>query len=179
LTGRFKGIIVCDGWKPYVKFSKQLQRCWAHLLRESKDLSEKFEEAIPLHKALKELFESLTKALENDPPPEVRINLWHSAREALQHWTLKEYFSVKVQKFIGKIENGFDYWFTFIIYPGMEPTNNRAERALRPHVVLRKILGTLRNDKGTSIHERIMTALATWGLRGLDCLQMLLVRLAS
>ena len=179
LTGRFKGIIICDGWKSYAKFTKQLQRCWAHLLRESKDLSEKFEEAIPLHKALKELFESLTKALENDPPPEVRINLWHSAREALQHWTLKEYFSVKVQKFIGKIENGFDYWFTFIIYPDVEPTNNRAERALRPHVVLRKILGTLRNDKGTSIHERIMTALATWGLRGLDCLQMLSVRLAS
>jgi transposase len=29
----------------------------------------------------------------------------------------------------------------------VEPTNNRAERALRPQVVLRKILGTLRNDK--------------------------------
>lgn len=48
----------------------------------------------------------------------------------------------------------------FIINPGVEPTNNRAERALRPHVVLRKILGTFRNDKGTSI-ERIMTTLTT------------------
>jgi hypothetical protein len=28
--------------------------------------------------------------------------------------------------------------------------------------VLRKIFGTLRNDKGTAIHELIMTALATW-----------------
>ncbi len=64
LTRRFKGIIVCDGWKPYLRFTKQLQRCWAHLLRESKDLSEKFEDAIPLHKALKELYDSLTKALE-------------------------------------------------------------------------------------------------------------------
>ena len=43
LTRRFKGIIVCDGWKPYARFTKNLQRCWAHLLRESKDLSEKFE----------------------------------------------------------------------------------------------------------------------------------------
>ena len=179
LTRRFKGIIVCDGWKPYARFTKRLQRCWAHLLRESKDLAEKFEEAIPLHKALKELYESLTKALENDPPPEVRMNLWHSAREALRHWIEKEYFGEKVQKFIGKISNGFEYWFTFIINPGVEPTNNRAERALRPHVVLRKILGTLRNDKGTSIHERIMTTLATWGQRGLDSLQMLTARLAS
>ena len=179
LTRRFKGIIVCDGWKPYVRFTKRLQRCWAHLLRESKDLSEDFLEAIPLHNALKELYGSLTNALENDPPPEVRINLWHSAREALLYWIEQEYFEVKVKKFIGKISNGFDYWFTFIINPGVEPTNNRAERALRPHVVLRKILGTLRNEKGTSIHERIMTTLATWGQRGLDSLQMLTARLDS
>jgi transposase len=179
LTRRFKGIIVCDGWKPYVRFTKRLQRCWAHLLRESKELSEDFVEAIPLHNALKELYESLTNALQNDPPPEVRINLWHSARETLRYWIEKEYFEVKVKKFVRKIRNGFDYWFTFIINPGVEPTNNRAERALRPHVVLRKILGTLRNNKGTSIHERIMTTLATWGQRGLDSLQMLTARLAS
>ena len=179
LTRRFKGIIVCDGWKSYASFTKRLQRCWAHLLRESKDLAEKFEEAITLHKALKELYESLTKALENDPLPEVRINLWQLAREKLRHWIGKEYFEVKVQKFIGKISNGFEYWFTFIINPGVEPTNNRAERALRPQVVLRKILGTLRNDKGTSIHERIMTTLATWGQRGLDSIQMLTAKLAS
>ncbi len=178
LTRRFKGIIVCDGWKPYARFTKNLQRCWAHLLRESKDIAEKFEEAIPLHNALKELYDLLTKALENDPPPEVRMTLWELAREALRHWISKEYSIEKVRKFIGKINNGFEYWFTFIINPGVEPTNNRAERALRPHVVLRKILGTLRNDKGTSIHERIMTTLATWGQKGLNSLQMLTAKLA-
>jgi len=92
---------------------------------------------------------------------------------------LKEYTLEKIQKFISKISNRFNYLFTFIINPGVEPTNNRAERALRPHVVLRKILGTLRNEKGTMIHERIMTMLATWGQRGLDCLQMLTAKLTS
>jgi len=179
LTRRFKGIIVCDGWIPYARFTKHLQRCWAHLLRESKDIAEKFEEAIPLHNALKELYEILTTALENDPPPKVRKTLWKLAREALRHWIKKEYSIEKVQKFIGKINNGFNYWFTFVINPGVEPTNNRAERALRPNVVLRKILGTLRNYKGTSIHECIMTTLATWGLKGLNSLQMLTAKLAS
>ena len=47
LTRRFKGIIVCDGWKPYAKFTKRLQRCWAHLLRESRDLADKIGEAVP------------------------------------------------------------------------------------------------------------------------------------
>jgi transposase len=179
LTRRFKGIIVCDGWKPYARFTNRIQRCWAHLLRESKEIAKKFEEAIPLHNMLKELYEILTEALENDPPPEVRRYLCHLARKVLRKWIMKEYSIEKVRKFIGKINNGFDYWFTFIINPGVEPTNNRAERALRPHVVLRKILGTLRNDKGTSIHERIMTTLATWGQRGLNCLQMLTEKLAS
>ena len=177
LTRRFKGIIVCDGWKPYARFTNRIQRCWAHLLRESKDIAETFEEAIPLHNALKELYELLTKALETDPPPEVRESLWKLAREALRNLISKEYSVEKVRKFVGKINNGFDYWFTFVINPGVEPTNNRAERALRPHVVLRKILGALRNDKGTSIHERIMTTLATWGQNGLNSLQMLTTKL--
>jgi len=179
LTRRFTGVIVCDGWKPYAKFTKRLQRCWAHLLRESKDLAEKIEEAVPLHQALKKLYEELTGALENDPPPEVRRGLWQMAREALKQWIMKEYASEKVRKLISKISNGFEYWFTFVIYPGVEPTNNRAERALREHVVLRKIMGTLRNSKGTSIHERIMTVLATWGQHGLNSLQMLRSSLSS
>lgn len=86
---------------------------------------------------------------------------------------------LNVQKFIGKISTGLGCWFTFILNQGVEPANNRAERALRSHVVLRKILGKLRNEKGTSIHERIMTALATWGQREMDRLQMLTKRLAS
>lgn len=179
LTRRFKGIIVCDGWKPYAKFTKRLQRCWAHLLRESKDLAEKIEEAVPLHEALKDLYKELNDVLESDPPPEARRDLWHMARATFQHWIRKEYISEKVRKLVGKISNGFEYWFTFVIHPGVEPTNNRAERALREQVVLRKILGTLRNSKGTSIHERIMTMLATWGLQGLDSLQMLRACLRS
>jgi len=173
LTRRFKGTIVCDGWRPYAKFSKKLQRCWAHLLRESKDLAEKIEEAVPLHDAIKKIYTELNEARDKDPTPEVRRKLWNNARETLRRWIMKEYDSEKVRKLVGKIKNGFEYWFTFIVQSGVEPTNNRAERALREHVVLRKIIGTLRNRKGTSIHERIMTVLATWGQRGLNSLKML------
>jgi len=44
---------------------------------------------------------------------------------------------------------------------------------------LRKILGTLRNEKGTSIHETIMTVLATWEQDGINKLQMLRSCLSS
>ena len=132
-----------------------------------------------MYNALKELFGELNSKLESDPPPEVRWDLWNTAQTTLQHWVQKEYTSEKVRKLIGKIRNGFEYWFTFIVNPGVEPTNNRAERALREHVVLRKIVGTLRNGKGTLIHERIMTVLATWGQEGLNKLQMLRACLSS
>lgn len=33
LTRRFKGTIVCDGWRSYPGFTDRIQRCWAHMLR--------------------------------------------------------------------------------------------------------------------------------------------------
>ena len=179
LTRKFKGTIVCDGWKPYVRFSKHLQRCWAHLLRESKELAENIPEAVPLHGALRKIYDQLIDALKNDPPPEVRRVLWYLARAMLNQMIKGVYANEKVRKLIGKINNGFEYWFTFVIQPGVEPTNNRAERAIREHVVQRKIIGTLRNCKGTAIHERLMTVLATWSLQGLDSLEMLRLKLSS
>mgnify|MGYP002763659350 FL=1 len=52
--------------------------------------------------------------------------------------------------------------------PGVDSTNNRAERALREQVVLRKMFRTLRSAEGVQIHETITTMLATWKRRGLD-----------
>jgi hypothetical protein len=82
---------------------------------------------------------------------------------------LKKRYKIKeVRKFVEKARNGFDHWFTFVITPEVEPTNNRAERALRELVVQRKIIGTLRNEKGIRIYETLPTLLATWKQMGLD-----------
>ena len=52
--------------------------------------------------------------------------------------------------------------------PGIDSTNNRAERDLREQVVLQKMFRTLRSAEGVRIHETITTMLATWKRRGLD-----------
>ena len=85
----------------------------------------------------------------------------------------KRWESDKARKFVKKIRNGARYWFTFVTTPGVEPTNNRAERALREHVVKRKIIGTFRNQNGTSIYETTTTMLATWKQRELNPSEML------
>jgi len=62
-----------------------------------------------------------------------------------------------VATLLGKIEGGLDHWLTFVGEPAVSPTNNAAENALREPVVLRKIIGTLRNDRGMFVHETILS----------------------
>lgn len=44
--------------------------------------------------------------------------------------------------------------------------SNGVETALREPVVLRKIIGTLRNDRGMFVHETVLSLLATWRQQG-------------
>jgi transposase len=164
----FDGVIVCDGWRSYPSFTDRIQRDWAHLLREAKYLAEEVDEAKPLRRALYRLYRDLNTALLEDPPPEERARIAGRAKRRLRRWLGKEYRGVEVVRFVGKVRSGFDHWFTFVTVPGVEPTNNRAERALKEHVVQRKIIGTFRNGKGTRIYETVMTLLATWKQRGLN-----------
>lgn len=106
-------------------------------------------------------------------PLREKMGLARNAKRKLGYWTKKTYRNGEVKKFMRKIRNGINYWFTFVIHPEVEPTNNRAERTLREHIVQRKIIGTFGNEKGTSIYETIMTMLATRKQRGLDPSEML------
>ena len=78
-----------------------------------------------------------------------------------------------MRRFAAKMLNGMVHWFTFLTVPGVEPTNNRAERALRGHVVQRRMMGCFRNVKGTGIYETVMTVLSTWKQQGLSLPQTL------
>jgi len=82
------------------------------------------------------------------------VRIKANAEEAwalMEAWAGRPYESGEVRRFAAKVLNGVDHWFTFLTVPGVEPTNNRAERALREHVVQRKIMGCFRNGKGTMI----------------------------
>jgi transposase len=51
--------------------------------------------------------------------------------------------------------------FTFAVVPGVEPTNNHAERELRDFVLWRKTSLGSQSDRGDRFAERAMTVLAT------------------
>jgi transposase len=168
LGKNFEGYLGCDGWKSYSNFTGRLQRCWAHLLREADWLAEHCQEAKSLCLALKRLYADLVASLVGDPPFEKRKKLQAAAKRRLQYWLEKDYQSKEAKRFIEKVRNGSDHWFTFVVVGGLEPTNNRAERALKEPVVQRKIIGTFRNGKGIRIYETMMTLIATWKLQGLN-----------
>ncbi len=167
LGKNYDGVIVGDGIETYRQYTDKIQRCWAHLLRESADLAEKYESAKGLHEGLKKLFEKV-KSVNGKDPPKKRKKLYDDCVVEMQQWIDLANSYTELKKFGEKLSNGLKHWFTRILYPFVEATNNIAERALRELVVIRKISGALRNKKGAKIVETIMTMITTWRQRGLD-----------
>ena len=99
--------------------------------------------------------------------------LMGEAKASMERLAGRSYESEEVRRFVAKIRNRMDHWFTFLMVLGVEPTNNRVERALRGHVVQRRILGCFRNGKGTGIYETVMSVLASWKQQGRDLSQTL------
>jgi transposase len=167
LGKNYEGVIIGDGIETYRQYTDKIQRCWAHLLRESADLAEKYESAKGLHEGLKKLFEKVKSVGVKDPPKK-RQKLYDKCIVEMQQWIDLANSYTELKKFGEKLSNGLKHWFTRILYPFVEATNNIAERALRELVVIRKIIGSLRNNKGAKIIETIMTMITTWRQRGLD-----------
>jgi len=64
------------------------------------------------------------------------------------------------------LKNGLGSWHTCLLHPGMQPTNNLAEQAIREHVIQRKIIGCFRSKRGADNYAYIASVLATWRLQG-------------
>jgi transposase len=79
-----------------------------------------------------------------------------------------EYGDADVVRFVSKLKAASRDLFTFTLYRGVEPTNNHAERELREPIVHRKIRGQLKSETGMTVFSRLMTAVSTWKLQGLN-----------
>ena len=158
----------CDGWTAYPSYHGKLQRCWAHLLREAKYVAERHEEAESVSEVLHDLHDDLTTFDEEDPPASARERRRAQASLCLEELIRADYEAEEVTQLAKKIRNGLGSWLTFVTEPDVDSTNNRAERALREQVVMRKIFGGLRSDTGVRIHETLSTMVATWERQGLD-----------
>jgi len=152
-------IIIDDRLSAYNELAKvsgcEQQLCWAHLLRNSKDLSEHYREAKYIHKRMKYIYE---KAKEGEK------------KEKLLHWidliAERRYHGTEVPKFVKSVcRNHRENLFRFVDNPEIDSTNNRAERGLRHAVVIRKISNGSRSEDGAEITSRLLSVLQTMKLQ--------------
>jgi transposase len=168
LVGDYSGIILnCDRAKMYLD-GKVLQWCWAHLKRDIQKLIDY------QNNQVKRLGHDLMRQ-------EKRLfHLWWRYKSGELTWRSfrshvlpikKEFNSLLVRgkfsgnrKIVGFCEELLlhrDWLWTFTTTKGIEPTNNEAERSLRPAVIHRKLTFGTQSDAGSRFLERIMTATET------------------
>lgn len=174
LGKKFEGVLGSDGWSTYKVFCEEfgilLQRCWAHAIREVKEVClNRKRRNKSLEKAYEwfcDIFEQVKEAREVKSQ-EIRERLYIELIDELDRWT-QVYSSYKtLRKVANTIKNGKEYWFTCVLHPEIEPTNNLAERMLRAWVVFRKIIGCLRSERGEQTTETMLSLFSTWKLRNL------------
>ena len=130
------------------------QVCWAHLLRNTKDLVKYYPEAKYVHKRFKYIY---AKAKEGK-----------TSVEKLLHWIdlIRErgrsFKSMNTKKFLRSVcINHRDDLFRFVDNPEIDSTNNRAERGLRHAVVIRKISNGSRSKEGAEVTANLLSVLQT------------------
>jgi transposase len=166
----FKGIVGCDRWRPYeTLYGDNRQICWAHLGREgqsaldraevmlkSKDeaVRAKGEVLLAWGKAFMGLYKAIFKSWGRFKDGEYsRAGLRGAMTTHKLDFAglLRQGALLGDKKVAGTSRDLLRQWpvlWTFVTVPGVEPTNNEAERALRQPVLLRKKSQGTRSDKG-------------------------------
>lgn len=99
------------------------------------------------------------------PPTAAEVQTWYARMVHL----LNQYRERQDEagKLARTLEREMGALWTFAIEKGVEPTNNRAERALRYAVLWRKMMQGTYNAKGDRWVERILSLRETCRLRGI------------
>lgn len=175
----YAGGLEHDGWSVYYQFAKALhQSCVSHIVRRCRDLVEIVSAtaaAFPL--AVLSLLEKALALRDRYQAGEISLHgQWTAAGriEAQMDRLLDKHYQTQANRRLAKhLDHEFPYLFTFLHCPGMEATNNRAERAIRPAVMTRHLCGGSRTWNGARIQQNLTSVLQTCRQQGKDSFVML------
>jgi transposase len=171
LVERWAGILVSDGYGVYQQWVHGRQTCLAHLIRRARGLSERQDPELARFgcKVMAELQRLVHWA--TAPPTSGEVQAWYARMvHLLDQYRLRR---DKAGTFARTLEHEMAALWTFVVEEGVEPTNNRAERALRFAVLWRKMMQGTYNAKGDRWVERILSVRETCRLRGLPTFPVL------
>jgi transposase len=177
LIDDWAGILVSDGYGVYQNWVERRQTCLAHLIRTARSLAQRphAELAACGTWALTELQRLCHMA--TAPPTGGEWRAWYAR---LCKW-IDQYHdrSDDAGRFARRLLREMDSLWVLLAQHGVEPTNNRAERALRFGVQWRKrSLGTA-SAKGNRWVERILSLKETCRLHARSTYQVLVNAVAS
>jgi transposase len=136
-------VIISDFYGAYKNLPGRKQKCWVHLLRDTKEVSGQ------MHKDLKEVYEELTKEIEKKKEERESKRI----EDKLVTIERRDYKEEKAKGLQERISEYRRELLTCLRYDNVMPHNNTAERALRGQVVMRKIFGGSRSVNGAKVHE--------------------------
>ena len=178
----FAGILCSDRFSAYFKYHKGLsQLCWAHLKRnilgiqdfaKTTDAQRFCRNALALYARLFRLWRKFQGSLIDRNQLILRSiplqKRWLALAEQYLDSDDKEVRNMATALFqhCGRL-------FTFLEHPGVEPTNNCVEQALRIAVQLRKIIFGNRSASGEVATARLLTVTQTCRMQGRNALEYL------
>ncbi|MGV1015460.1 MAG: IS66 family transposase, partial [Methyloceanibacter sp.] len=147
------------------------QRCWAHLVRPFKGFADYGAQARRIGNELlagcKTLFDQWHRVRDGTlPRAGFEQTLWPVRGEMLDR--LREGSRGDAAKVAGRCREILKLQgalFTFVRVAGVEPTNNVAQRAIRPAVLWRKGSYGTDSEQGSRFVERILTVVTTLRLQ--------------
>ncbi len=169
LGNDYDGVTVQDFYPSYDKAPGMKQKCWSHLIRDSRDLAEKKKpppDAKEFHEGLQLIYKDAKEAVKQLQTYEDRGSMYAAFVEKLKNFASKGWQHDDIRRLAKRALKYSGELFTFILVPGLEPTNNSAERALRPCVVQNKIWGCHRTNKGAKNRDILMSVIGTMKLQG-------------
>lgn len=168
LGEQFWGWLVTDRWSAYTWYPTwRRQLCWAHLLRDMEAMIERGGRSAEIGEALRAHARQM-------------FHYWHRVRDGtLAHASFRTYMQPIRQEVERLLEAGQtcgvpktegmcreilrlrQALWTFVRHPEVEPTNNAAERAIRPAVLWRKGSFGTHSADGSRFVEAMMTVVTT------------------
>lgn len=177
LGADFNGVLVRDGWAPYRQFAQAgHQTCLAHLIRRCREIAE----AHPRAHWPRQVKAVLQDALRvRDRLADGAISP-HGATVARGHLISRLIDLVAApgaiadcRRLAAHLTTEADALFGFLFDPTLDATNWRAEQALRPAVVNRKVSGGNRSARGAQTQQILSSVIQTARLRDLDAAAVL------
>ena len=166
--GKPPPISISDAYPAYLNMFETKQFCWAHLLRDSKEIEDTCLAGKILHDKLVDMFQKIKSTQKKLREKN------ESASEKVYNKALREINEIaeapscknvdKIQKHLGRRA---EHYITCLRYPKIPMENGHAERLLKSVIVHRSNGKPLRSVKAMKQYGILLTVLTTWKMQGL------------